>query len=147
MDFDTAVKMNIYQTVAETGQVPTSAEVAGALDSTAGKVEAAFRQLAKKRLLVLEPGDDSRIRMAPPFSGIETQHLVKIGDNSYYANCAWDAFGVAAALHEDGEILSICADCGEALFYQIRDGRPLAQESAVHFAVPAAKWWADIIYT
>ena len=147
MDFETAVKMNIYETVAETTRVPSSAEVAAALNSTAGEVETAFRQLAQKRLLVMEPSDDSRIRMAPPFSGIETQHLVKIKEKSYYANCAWDAFGVAAALHQDADIASTCPDCGESLGYQIRDSRPLAQESAVHFAVPAAKWWEDIIYT
>jgi hypothetical protein len=97
MDFETAVKLNIYETVTETTCVPTSAEVAAALSRSDGEVETAFRQLAQKRLLVLEPGDDSRIRMAPPFSGVETQHLVKIGGKSYYANCAWDAFGVAAA--------------------------------------------------
>ena len=147
MEFDTAVKLKIYEAVAETAQAPTSAEIAAALDSSAQVVEAAFRQLAQKRLLVLEPGDDTRIRMAPPFSAIGTQHQVKIGDKSYYANCAWDAFGVAAALGQDADITSICEDCGEALSYQVRDGRPLAQESAVHFAVPAAKWWADIIYT
>ena len=72
MDFQTAVKLNIYETVAETTRVPTSAEVAAALGRSAGEVKTAFRQLAQKRLLVLEPGDDSRIRMAPPFSGFET---------------------------------------------------------------------------
>ena len=147
MDFETAVKLNIYETVTETTYVPTSAEVAAALSRSDGEVKTAFRQLAQKRLLVLEPGDNSRIRMAPPFSGVETQHLVKIGGKSYYANCAWDAFGVAAALHQDADIASQCPDCGESLGYQIRDGQPLAQESAVHFAVPAAKWWEDIIYT
>jgi hypothetical protein len=147
MDFETAVKLNIYETVAETTQAPTLVEVAAALDRPAGEVEMAFRGLAQKRLLVLEPGDDSRIRMAPPFSGIETQHLVKIGGKSYYGNCAWDAFGVAAALHQDADIVSQCPDCGEALGYQIRDGQPQARESVVHFAVPAAKWWEDIIYT
>lgn len=147
MDFETAVKLNIYETVAETTRAPTSAEVAVAFGKSAREVEAAFQQLAQKRLLVLEPGDDSRIRMAPPFSGVETQHLVKIAGKSYYANCAWDAFGVAAALHQDADIASTCPDCGESLGYQIREGQPLAQESVVHFAVPAAKWWKDIIYT
>jgi hypothetical protein len=30
------------------------------------------------------------------------------------ANCAWDAFGVCAALHVDGRISTTCPDC-EAL--------------------------------
>jgi len=147
MDFDTTVKLSIYQSIAETTQTPTSAGVAATLGSSIPEVEAAFQQLAQKRLLVLEPGDPSRIRMAPPFSGIETQHKVKIAGKSYFANCAWDAFGIAAALHQDAGIISTCDDCGQSLSYEIKDGQPLSQEAAVHFAVPAAQWWQDIIHT
>lgn len=147
MDFDTTVKLTIYRSIAETAQTPSSAGVAATLGSSIAEVEAAFRQLSQKRLLVLEPGDPSRIRMAPPFSGIETQHVVEIAGKSYFANCAWDAFGIAAALHQDGSIISTCGDCGQALNYEIKDGRPLPQAAAAHFAVPAAHWWQDIIYT
>ena len=147
MNFETAVKLNVYQTIAATTQAPTSAQVAAALNSTVAKVEAAFQRLYQKRLLVLEPGTSSHIRMAPPFSGIETPHVVKIGDKSYYANCAWDALGVAAALHRDADIESVCGDCGQPMSFQVRDGRPLPQDCVIHFAVPAARWWDDIIYT
>lgn len=147
MDFDTTVKLSIYQSIAETTQTPTSAGVAATLGSSIAEVEAAFQQLSQKRLLVLESGDPSRIRMAPPFSGIKTQHVVEIAGKSYFANCAWDAFGIAAALHQDAGIVSTCDDCGQTLNYEIKDGRPLPQAAAVHFAVPAAHWWQDIIYT
>jgi hypothetical protein len=147
MNFETAVKLNVYETIAATTQAPTSAQVAAALNSTVAKVEAAFQRLYQKRLLVLEPGTSSHIRMAPPFSGIETPHVVKIGDKSYYANCAWDALGVAAALHRDADIESVCGDCGQPMSFQVRDGRPLPQDCVIHFAVPAARWWDDIIYT
>jgi len=147
MDFDTAVKLNIYETIANTTKMPTSREVASALGSSANEVEAAFERLYQKRLLVLEPGSASQIRMAPPFSGIETQHLVKIEHKTYFANCAWDAFGIAAALKSDADIASSCPDCGELLSLQIKDGRPLPQESIAHFAVPASQWWKDIIHT
>ncbi|HEX6383087.1 MAG TPA: organomercurial lyase [Anaerolineae bacterium] len=141
------MKLNIYETIAATTKAPTSTQIAAALNSTVAEVEAAFQHLYQKRLLVLEPGTTSHIRMAPPFSGIETPHLVKIDGKSYYANCAWDALGVAAALHRDAGIESVCADCGEPMSFQVRDGRPLPQDCAIHFAVPAAHWWDDIIYT
>ena len=147
MDFDTAVKLNVYETIAATTNAPNSVQVAAALNSTVAEVEAAFQRLYQKRLLVLEPGTTSRIRMAPPFSGIETPHVVKIGSKSYHANCAWDALGVAAALHRDTGIESICGDCGQSMSFQVRDGQVLPQECAIHFAVPAARWWDDIIYT
>jgi len=147
MDFDTSVKLKIYEMVARTGRMPASVDIALLIGSSIADVEQAFQQLYEKRLLVLEPGTLSRIRMAPPFSGIETQHQVKIEAKLYFANCAWDAFGIAAALKQDADIESTCADCGETLTFQIREERPLPQEGVVHFAVPAAQWWRDIIYT
>ena len=147
MDFDTAVKLNIYQTIAETTQVPTSADMASALDASVEEVEAAFQRLHQKRLLVPEPGDPSRIRMAPPFSGIETPFSVNIGDKVYYANCVWDALGVAAALHEDAVIDASDGHTGEPMTLEVRGGKPVSRPCAIHFAVPAAKWWNDIVYT
>jgi len=147
MDFETSVKLNIYETIARTTKMPTSTDVASAIGSSVAEVEQAFQRLYEKRLLVLEPGSSSHVHMAPPFSGIETQHRVDIEDKVYFANCAWDAFGIAAALKRDADIESTCPDCGEPLIFQIRDGKPLPQECVVHFAVPAAQWWKDIVYT
>jgi hypothetical protein len=147
MDFDIAVKLNIYETIAETTNTPDSVQVAAALGKSAESVEAVFQRLAEQRLLVLEPEDDSRIRMAPPFSGIETQHRVIVDSKVYYANCAWDAFGVAAALRQDAAIDSTCGDCAKPIRYGVRDGKPEPIEGVIHFAVPAAQWWDDIVYT
>jgi hypothetical protein len=110
-------------------------------------VEAAFERLHKKRLLVPEPGDASRIRMAPPFSGIETPFRVRVEGKVYYANCAWDALGIPAALHKDGVIEAADGHTGEAMLLTIKDGKPVPQPCAIHFAVPAARWWEDIVYT
>jgi hypothetical protein len=147
MDFDTAVKLNIYKTIAETTKMPTSAGIAQALGASIAVVEAAFARLHQQRLLVPEPADPSRIRMAPPFSGIETPFLVKIGENSYYANCVWDALGIPAALHQDAVIEASDGHTGQTLMIEVRDGRPIPEPYTVHFAVPAARWWANIVYT
>jgi hypothetical protein len=147
MEFDTAVKLEIYKSIAATTEAPVPADLAAVLHCSAGEVEAAYQRLCQKRLLVLEPGTPSSIRMAPPFSGVKTPHVTKVEGRSYYANCAWDAFGIAAALHKDADIESVCGDCGESLSFQVRNGNPLPQECAIHFAVPAAHWWDDIIYT
>ena len=147
MDFDTAVKLNIYETIAQTTQAPTSAEVAESLSASPEEVAAALERLHKKRLLVPEPGDPSRIRMAPPFSGIETSFRVKVQDRVYYANCAWDALGIAAALHADAIIEASDGYSGEPMMLEVRNGQPIPQPCVIHFAVPAAHWWDDIIYT
>jgi hypothetical protein len=147
MDFDTSVKLSLYEAIARTTRAPASAEVAAALSASPEEVEAAFERLHQKRLLVPEPGDPSRIRMAPPFSGVETPFRVKVQDKVYYANCAWDALGIPAALHADAIIEAADGHSGEAMRLEVRNGQPVSQPCAIHFAVPAARWWHDIIYT
>jgi len=147
MELDTAVKLKIYETAAGLARLPTAPEIAEALGVPLAEVEASFSRLYAKRLLVPEPGDDSRIRMAPPFSGVPTPFLVIINEKQYYANCVWDAFGIPAALRKDAEIQARDGFTGESLTLHVRQGKPLAEPCVIHFAVPAALWWKDIIYT
>jgi hypothetical protein len=147
MDFDTTVKLNIYETLARTTHAPTTHEVAQALAAPLEEVQAAFDRLHQKRLLVPEPGDPSRIRMAPPFSGVETLFHVTIDRKVYYANCVWDSFGIPAALHQDAIIDAEDAQTHESIQLQIKDGQPVPNTCFAHFAVPAARWWKDIVYT
>jgi len=147
MDLDTQVKLSIYETIADGGAVPTADEVAHALRVPLADVKAAFLRLESKRLLVLEPGSPARIRMAPPFSGIKTPFAVLVGDKEFYANCVWDAFGVAAALRDDAIINASDGHTGEAIVLEVRDGKPPSHDALAHFAVPAAHWWDDIIHT
>jgi hypothetical protein len=147
MDFDTAVKLNVYETLAGTGRAPTSEEVGRVLGTSPPEVEAAFERLHAKRLLVPEPGDPSRIRMAPPFSGIETSFVVRAAGTTYHANCAWDALGIAAALHRDAVIEAADGFAGEPIRLEVRDSHPVPEPCVIHFAVPAARWWQDVIYT
>ena len=147
MDLDTIVKLNIYETIAGTAKIPLAEDVARATGASVPEVEAAFERLHQKRLLVPEPGDKSRIRMAPPFSGIETPFRVKVDQLNYYANCAWDALGIPAALHQDAVIVASDAHTNEPIILEVKDEMPVQQNCVIHFAVPAAHWWDDIIYT
>lgn len=147
MDFETEVKLSIYEMIAQKASIPDPASIAQKLNVDEIKIRDVFNALATKRLLVLEPGDPSKIRMAPPFSGIETPFRVEIGGKSYFANCVWDAFGIAAALKQDGTIFSSDGHTQEPLILEIRDNQPTKSNYLAHFVVPAAKWWHKIIYT
>jgi hypothetical protein len=147
MDLDTAVKLKIYETIAQTTQTPTTFEVAQALNAPLEEVTASFTRLHQKRLLVPEPADPSRIRMAPPFSGVQTPFRVRVGAKIYYANCAWDALGIPAALHQDAIVEASDGHTGEPVVLEVRNEQPLPQPCVIHFAVPAAQWWDNIIYT
>ena len=147
MDFDIAVKLEIYKTVAATTRIPSSLEIAKRLHHPPEEVEAAFHRLHDKRVLVPEPNDPTRIRMAPPFSGIETSFPVQIEDKIYFANCAWDALGIAAALKQDAIIPARDGYTNEPVTLEVKNGTVIPQDCVIHFAVPAALWWKDVIYT
>lgn len=145
-DFDVRVKTAIYRYIAATTRVPSAAEVAERVKAQPSDVRQAYARLYGSRVLVLEP-DGETIRMAPPFSGVESQHRVRVGARTYYANCSWDALGIPAALHREAEVFSRCEQTLEPLHIQVgRDG-PEPEPCVAHFAVPAARWWKDIVYT
>jgi hypothetical protein len=96
--------------------------------------------------LVLDPGT-GEIHMAAPFSAVPTPYLVEAAGRSWYGNCAWDAFGICAALHVDGRVETSCLDCGEPITIEVRAERPSDETLLFHCLVPAAHWWDDIVFT
>ena len=91
--------------------------------------------------------DGVSIRMANPFSGIPTEHTFESAGIRYYANCAWDALGIPAALGRAGTVRSRCAHSGESLRLEVADEGPEACDWLFHSLVPAARWWDDIVFT
>src|SRR5438552_18055149 len=118
MDLDIRTKLAIYEHFATTGARPTMSDVAAKVGVAAGEVRGIFERLRAQRVLVLEPDGES-IRMAPPFSGVPTQHVVIVDETRYFANCAWDAFGIPAALRYAGRVHSRCEQSGEPLNLKI----------------------------
>jgi len=146
MEFDTRVKTAIYRRVVETARAPGVAEIAAALAAPLDEVRGAYRRLFGRRVLFLE-ADGETIRMAPPFSGVPTQHRVRVGDRTYFANCSWDSFGIPAALHAEGKVESRCEQTLSPIRLRVGREGPEPGPAVAHFAVPAAKWWADLVYT
>lgn len=146
-DFDTKVKLAIYEITAETGRVPNASAVCRKIDLDESEVLDVFKRLHAKRLLLPEPGDPTRIRMAPPFSGIPTKFPVEANGKTYYANCVWDAYGIAAALHCDAISRASDGQTGEPLTLEVKNGQPVLKPYVAHFAVPAAHWWDNLIFT
>ena len=146
MDFDTSVKLAVYRHFAETGAAATPAQLAGQLACSPGDVRASFARLRQNRVLLLEP-DGETIRMAPPFSGVPTPHRVVVGRQAYFANCAWDALGIPAALHRPAVVHSSCGQSGAPLELEVRRDGPEPSGWLFHCQVPAARWWTDLVFT
>jgi hypothetical protein len=142
---DRAVRLAIYERIAETGEAPTRGEVAGATALSDGAVAESFARLADAHVLVLDDAGD--VRMAMPFSAVPTPFRVRSGTRGWWGNCAWDALGIAAATGRDVEIDTECPDCNAPLALEVRGGTLVAGEGIAHFAVPASRWWEDIGFT
>jgi hypothetical protein len=140
------VKVAVYHHFAETGRAPEPSEVAKRAGTRVDLVVAAYASLRAHRLLWLEP-DGRTIRMAPPFSAVPTQHVVEVGGMRYFANCAWDALAIPAALHTPGIVHSRCEQSGEPLELPVRLDGPERSDWLFHCLVPAAKWWDDLVFT
>jgi Alkylmercury lyase len=130
----------------ELGRAPCADEVAAVGGLARDEVARGWRRLHEAHALVLEP-DGARLRMANPFSAVPTPHRVEAADRSWYGNCAWDAFGICAALHVDGRVETSCPDCGEPIAVEVRGERPSDESLLFHCLVPAAHWWDDIVFT
>jgi hypothetical protein len=135
---DLALRNIVYRRFVELGRAPTMAELA--------TTEEALGRLHDRRMVVLEL-DRPEIRMAIPFSAVPTPYRVEAGGRSWFANCAWDAYGILAALGVDGHISSSCPDCAEPIEIDVVDRRPEPADDVFHVLVPARSWWEDIVFT
>jgi Alkylmercury lyase len=131
---DLELRRLTYGLIVQLGRVPRADE----LGLPREEVLAGWRRLDETHALVLD-GDE--IRMANPFSGAPTAYGVEAGGRSWYANCAWDSFGICAVLGGDGRITY------DDITVEVRDGRPDDESLLFHCLVPAAHWWDDIVYT
>ena len=139
------VRHAIYRTFTE-GGVPRAAALSTQLQLPVEDIKLAYQRLDDARAIVLDRRT-KEVWMALPFSAVPTPHRVTSGGRSWYANCAWDAFGIPALIKGDARIESACGDCDAPIVYRVERGRLLDAHGVAHFVVPAARWWDDIGYT
>jgi transposase InsO family protein len=142
---DIELRNTTYRLFVEYGRAPSAGEVAIAARMTEASVRRGWRNLHDAHALVLDAAGE--IRMANPFAARPTPFRVEAGGRPWFANCAWDAFGIGAALRVDSTINAECADCHTGLQIDVRDGRPDDENVFFHVLVPADSWWNDIGYT
>ncbi len=130
---DIELRNRIYREYVESGQPPAPDELG-------------LRRLHDVHALVLNSAT-AEIRMLNPFSLVPTAYRVNAGGRWWYANCAWDALGICAALHVDGRVETSCPDCGEPIALEIAAEQPDDPSLLFHCLVPAARWWDDIVFT
>jgi hypothetical protein len=144
-EFAPRVRHAIYKTFAD-GGIPRAATIAHQLRLQPEAVHAAMKELHAARAIVLDP-KTREPWMALPFSAVPTAFSVESGGRSWFANCAWDAFGIPNLVGVDAVIATTCPDCDGRIVYRVENGDLVDAHGVVHFAVAAAKWWDDIGFT
>lgn len=144
--FDWTVRNAVYAAMVETSLPPSVAGTAASLRVSESRVRDAYRRLDARHALFLNPGADD-VRMAHPFSGVPTGFRVEVGDRAYWANCAWDALGIPAALHADARIEARLGDDGEEIRLAVEGDAVSGWDGVVHFARPFRHWYDDLIET
>ena len=142
---DIDLRTATYRLFVELGRAPSAGELSATSGMPVAAVREGWQRLHAAHALVLD--EAGHIRMANPFSAVPTDHRVHAAGRSWYANCAWDAFGICAALHSDGRIETSCPDCGESLTIGVEGERPSDTSLLFHCLVPARLWWEDIVFT
>src|SRR5215813_7417065 len=132
--FDLNLRTAVYRHFAATGESPTVDAMREAVGATSEQVTDGYRRLYGKRMLV-PAADFASIQMAPPFSGIPTQHRVAVNGRDYFANCAWDSFGVVAALGGTGDVRSRCEQTLEPLGLHLTPEGPPRSDWLFHCVV------------
>jgi hypothetical protein len=140
---DQQVRRRVYELLLEQGRMPLVRELA---DNLGRDVRHALERLYKVKALALMP-ESREILMASPWSSVPTAYVVEAGGRSWWANCAWDALAIPAAMGVPGKMVASCACCGEAMEAEVANRNLISGEGVVHIALPAKTWWDDIHFT
>jgi len=142
------VRKYVYDYFLEATTAPSLEEIMRELKLARREALEALVALESAKQLALLRGTE-RILMAFPFSAIATPFKVSLANGKkYFANCAWDAVAFHVMLEKGVRIDSFCHHCTERIEILLNRGRPVKMDPSnplVFIAVPAHKWWEDIV--
>lgn len=151
-----AVRYAVYRGFADTGAALSPGEIAEQVGLSVPEALAALGRLHDVHALVLNRTGDA-VRMAHPFSAAPMGYVVTAagvspvtgfpGDRVWWGGCAWDSFGISAALGERVTVTSQCPYCEVVLRHTSSPEDPPALAAVVHVPWPAYYWWDDIVAT
>ena len=136
----------IYSHIADTTRPPSVDETATHFGISKEEASELYKELHNRHALFLDV-DKVAIRMANPFSGIPTDFKVHANGRTYFANCAWDMLGIPAALHCDAVIDAVCTESNDTVRLEIKNGQVTDSDLLIHFPLPFARWYDDLVFT
>ena len=146
LNFDSSVRYTINKYMVENGFAPNVQALAGRLDCTEEEIKSSLTRLSENHGIVLQP-NGFKIWVVHPFANFPTAFWVRSVKGAWWANCAWCSLGIAAMLNDDTSILTRFGAQEESIKLDIKNGRISNPDLVMHFAIPASKWWDNVIYT
>lgn len=144
------VRDAVYATLAAEGRAPSVEELCGLTSRGPAEVAAELDRLRDQHALVLTTAGDA-VRMAHPFSAAPMGFVVMPVDGRderrWWGGCAWDSFGISAALGLDVLVDTVCPACAEHVRIEAGPRTPPPAGTVVRIPRPAAQWWDDVVAT
>ena len=141
-----ALRVFVYDELLARGTPPSVAAIGRHFGVAPNEARKALAELGIGKTILVHP-DTGEVWMAGPFSASETPYRVTLGDRQWWANCAWDMFGIAMIAGAIVRVDTRCSDCGEPLSLLCDPAAPPNGDSIVHFLVPARRWYENIGFT
>lgn len=144
---ETGLRTFVYDHILTGGRPPSCLEIGNRFGISATEARRALGALRLGKTILVD-AQSGEIWMAGPFSARETPYRVVDGKRAWWANCAWDMFGVAHIANTAVTVHTFCGDCGAAMAIPIDPATPPPNDiGVVHFLVPARHWYDDIGFT
>jgi hypothetical protein len=144
-NFESKLRLFVYRYMIRIGRAPLVADMAKGLKTSLPKVRAGLERLSESHAFMLQ--EDGELWRVAPFSAVPTAFPVRVGQRSWFGNCIWDALGIPAMLHKDGDIGAACGCCNFEMPLRVRRGKLLENDGVIHIAVPAREWYKDVVFT
>ena len=128
------------------GFAPELTDLAKTFSCSLEDVKASLVALQEYHGVVLHPSLD-KIWVIHPFSLAPTLFTLKSARGAWWGNCAWCSLGAAALLAEDVSITTTLGGQDQQITINIKNGMLDRNDLFVHFPIPMAQAWENVIYT
>ncbi len=135
-----ALHAAIIRHVVERGFAPPLTFLQEQLGWSKGVVEDVLERLAGIRGIILKPNSFD-VWGIHPFTLMPTPTWVEAKAGAWWANCAWCALGIGAALRQDVRIISRLGAEGKTIEFDVRGGRSSDDGLLMHFPFGPREWW------
>lgn len=141
------IRLFFYREIANTGRLPSVADAADTLGVPEEWVWDGLDNLAADRHLVIDA--NGTIVLAFPFATRSFGFSVMGERTLWWGSCAIDSFSIPHIVDKEpwAVVATTCPACGAAHSWLVDRTGPPAGDQVVHFLVPMAKLWDDVIFT